>query len=111
MADGGFRVKAAGLVVAAIELGLAVGPTFAQTANSRIDEALQNIAALVRTGRVGYATFWDGNKYIQCRRMPERTLRCEAAGTSMQPSLRSVLTGERRAPLLTPRRGAPPPLR
>jgi len=101
MADGGFRVKAAGLVVAAIELGLAVGPTFAQTANSRIDEALQNIAALVRTGRVGYATFWDGNKYIQCRRMPERTLRCEAAGTSMQPSLRSVLTGERLARLMT----------
>jgi len=27
--------------------------------------------------------------------MPDRTLRCEAAGTAMQPSLKSVLTGER----------------
>ena len=67
----------------------------AQTASSRIDEALQNITTLVRSGRIGYAAFWDGNKYIQCRRMPERALRCEAAGTTMQPSLRSVLTGDR----------------
>jgi hypothetical protein len=50
------------LVIAAIELWRAMGSCLAQTANSRIDEALQNITALVRTGRVGYATFWDGNK-------------------------------------------------
>jgi hypothetical protein len=67
----------------------------AQTAGSRIDEALQNITTLVRSGRVGYATFWDGNKYVQCRRLLERELRCEAAGTSMQPSLRNVLAGDR----------------
>ena len=67
----------------------------AQTPNARIDEALQNITTLVRAGRVGYATFWDGNKYIQCRRLPARELRCEAAGASMQPSLRNELTGDR----------------
>jgi hypothetical protein len=61
----------------------------------RIDEALKNITTLVRPGRIGYATVWDGNKYVQCRRTPKRELRCEAAGTSMQPSLRSVLTGDR----------------
>lgn len=67
----------------------------AQTISTRIDAALQNIATVVRPGRVGYATFWDGNKYIQCRLLPNRNLRCEAAGTSLQPSLKSVLTGER----------------
>ncbi|MEW6450273.1 MAG: hypothetical protein AB1490_06475 [Pseudomonadota bacterium] len=72
-----------------------VSPCLAQTTAARIDEALQNITTLVRPGRVGYATLWDGNKYIQCRRMPSRELRCEAAGTSMQPSLKSVLVPER----------------
>jgi hypothetical protein len=71
----------------------------AETAASRVDAALQNITTLVRAGKVGYATAWDGNKYIQCRRIPDRSLRCEAAGTSMQPSLKSVLTGERLARL------------
>jgi hypothetical protein len=47
-------------------------PAPAQTTAARIDEALQNITTLVRSGRVGYATFWDGNKYIQCRRWPTR---------------------------------------
>ncbi|MEA2943060.1 MAG: hypothetical protein QOD09_3589 [Bradyrhizobium sp.] len=79
----------------AVTLWGATGPGLGQTASSRIDEALQNITALVRAGRVGYATFWDGNKYIQCRRLPERALRCEAAGTTMQPSLRNALTGDR----------------
>ncbi|WP_438876490.1 hypothetical protein, partial [Bacillus cereus group sp. Bc253] len=70
-------------------------PCIAQAPALRIDEALQNITTLARPGRVGYATFWDGNKYIQCRRISDRSLRCEAAGTSMQPSLKSVLTGDR----------------
>jgi hypothetical protein len=89
------------VAIATFELWEATNPGRAQTASSRIDEALQNITALVRSGRVGYATFWDGNKYIQCRRMPERGLRCEAAGTSMQPSLRNALTGDRLARLAT----------
>lgn len=71
----------------------------AQTATARIDEALQNITTLQRPGRVGYATIWSGNSYVQCRRMPERSLRCEAAGTTMQPSLRHVFSPERQARL------------
>ncbi len=90
----GSRLGRATLVVAAIGCW-ASDPVMAQTAGSRIEEALQNITTLVRSGRIGYATFWDGNKYVQCRRLPERELRCEAAGTSMQLSLRNVLTGER----------------
>jgi hypothetical protein len=82
---------AAGLLV----LSSLAGPSAAQTSASLIEEALQNITAIVRPGRVGYATIWDGNKYVQCRRMPTRDFRCEAAGTSMQPSLTTVLTGER----------------
>lgn len=80
---------------AALALWVAISPGIAQSPNVRIDEALQNITSLLRAGRVGYATFWDGNKYIQCRRMPDRSLRCEAAGTSMQPSLKNVLTADR----------------
>lgn len=79
----------------AVVLSGATDPGVAQTAASRIDEALQNITTLVRSGRVGYATFWAGNKYVQCRRVPSRELRCEAAGASMQPSLRRVLVAER----------------
>lgn len=91
----GFRRGRAAFAGAMIAFAGATSPGAAQTANSRIDEALQNITTLVRPGRVGYATFWDGNKFIQCRRLPDRSLRCEAAGTSMQPSLKSVLTGDR----------------
>jgi hypothetical protein len=62
---------------------VSVGTALAQTATTRMDEALQNISTLTRTGRVGYATFWDGNKYIQCRRLTNRELRCEAAGATI----------------------------
>lgn len=82
------------LVTAAMTMA-AAGIASAQNTASRIDEALQNISTLVRAGRIGYATFWDGNKYIQCRRLPSRELRCEAAGTVMQPSLARVVTPER----------------
>jgi hypothetical protein len=88
------KLRTAILAIAFLMLGDAA-PIKAQTAITRIDEALQNITTLVRVDRVGYATFWDGNKYIQCRRMKERELRCEAAGASMQPTLNRVLTGER----------------
>jgi hypothetical protein len=79
----------AGMFAGLIDMGSA------QTPASQIDEALQNITNLSRPNRVGYATFWDGNKWIQCRRLPGRELRCEAAGTTMQPSLARVLTPER----------------
>jgi hypothetical protein len=61
----------------------------------RIQTAIENITSLVRPHHVGYATFWDGNKYVQCRRIGDGDLRCEAAGTRMQPSLEHVLTPER----------------
>jgi hypothetical protein len=70
-------------------------PSTAQAAGAQVEEALRNITALVRPGKVGYATIWDGNKYVQCRHITSGAMRCEAAGTSMQPSLRNVLTGER----------------
>ncbi len=65
------------------------------TTETLIDEALRNITNLVRPTRVGYATFWDGNKFVQCRRMAGSELRCEAAGIAMQPSLSKVLTVDR----------------
>lgn len=89
------RLSHAALIAAMIGLCTGTNASDAQTAGSRIEDALRNITALLRPGRVGYATFWDGNKYVQCRRMHDRMLRCEAAGTSMQPSLKNVLTGDR----------------
>ncbi|MFL9824924.1 hypothetical protein [Rhodoplanes sp. SY1] len=55
----------------------------------------------MRPGRVGYATIWDGNAFVQCRRLPGREMRCEAAGATLQPSLSRVLTPERLARLAT----------
>lgn len=81
------------LVVALLNLaGLA--PAAAQSPTERIDAALQNITTLVRADRVGYATIWDGNKYVQCRRLANRDMRCEAAGVTLQPSLARVLNAE-----------------
>ncbi len=71
----------------------------APTSQSRIEAVLENIAALDRPGEEGLATFWDGNKYVQCRRTRDHVLRCEAAGALMQPSLDHILTPERVARL------------
>lgn len=65
----------------------------------RVEAALTNVMTLHRPGQDGLATIWDGNKYVQCRWMPERALRCEAAGALMQPSLGRVLSPERIARL------------
>ena len=88
-------------LAAAISVCAVIHPAGAQTPNARIDEALQNITALVRPGRVGYATVWDGNKYVQCRRLSDRALRCEAAGATLQPSLKRILVPERQNRLTT----------
>jgi hypothetical protein len=64
-----------------------------QTSKSRVEAALENIATLDRPGRQGYATFSDGNKYVQCSYTQDRSLRYEAAGTLMQ--LAHVLVSER----------------
>ena len=66
---------------------------------ARVEEALHNIFAVDRPGRVGYATAWDGNRFIQCHYQGDLTLRCEAAGVRMQPSLAHILTTARLARL------------
>lgn len=83
------------VTTAAIGICAITSLAFGQTSASRIDEALRNITVLIRDKQIGYATFWDGNKFVQCRRLATREMRCEAAGASMQPSLRNVLTGGR----------------
>ena len=50
---------------------------------------------LTRPDHDALATIWDGNKYVQCRLTADRTLRCEAAGALMQPSLNRVLGPDR----------------
>jgi hypothetical protein len=57
--------------------------------------ALRNIQVLDRPGSNGYATFWDGNKYVQCGQAKGGGFRCEAAGAAMQPSLAPILTPEK----------------
>jgi hypothetical protein len=79
-------------------LGAAVSRA-AEDSQSRVEAALSNITTLQRPGQDGLATIWDGNKYIQCRRMPDQALRCEAAGALMQPSLARILVPERVARL------------
>jgi hypothetical protein len=66
---------------------------------ARVAAALQNIVTLQRSGQDGYATVWDGNKYVQCGRAAHGWLRCEAAGALMQPSLAHVLIADRVARL------------
>ncbi len=66
-----------------------------QAGGPRIEAALQNVMTLERPGQDGFATIWDGNKYVQCARLRDRNLKCEAAGSLMQPSLDQVLTPER----------------
>jgi hypothetical protein len=60
-----------------------------------VEMALENIKALDRPGEMGLATIFDGNKYVQCRRIADQGLRCESAGALMQPSLAHILTPER----------------
>jgi hypothetical protein len=85
-------------VVLAALLGLsAVDPSNAN--QSRVEAALTNIMTLQRPGQDGLAAIWDGNKYVQCRRMSDQVLRCESAGALMQPSLARVLVPERAARL------------
>jgi hypothetical protein len=62
-------------------------------------DALSNVLSLERPDQDGYATLFDGNKYVQCGRAPDKGLRCEAAGSLLQSSLARVLTPERVAQL------------
>jgi hypothetical protein len=51
------------------EAGLATQP---QKSQSRVAAVLENITNLNRPGQDGYATVWDGNKYVQCKRLSDR---------------------------------------
>ncbi len=74
---------------------MATYPALAQIADKeKVAAAISAIRVLDRPGRDNLATVWDGNKYVQCRRMSDQTLRCEAAGALMQVSLGRVLTPE-----------------
>ncbi|ABD07866.1 conserved hypothetical protein [Rhodopseudomonas palustris HaA2] len=94
----GFRGFCAALI-AVPTIVVSLDGAAAQTPVDRIDAALQNITSISRTGRVGYATAWDGNKYVQCRRLQTREMRCEAAGIVLQPSLARILNAERQTRL------------
>lgn len=88
-------MKLSAVVAFAIVLGAAasaLADPVTDASKSRVMAALQNVMTLDRPGQDGYATIWDGNKYVQCGRMFDRSFRCEAAGTLMQPSLDHVLT-------------------
>ncbi len=89
--------RSIGLVAAMIAASIApaVSPAVAQTGKEKVEAAIKTIKVLERPGRDNLATVWDGNKYVQCRRMSDRALRCEAAGALMQVSLTRVLTPER----------------
>lgn len=86
-------VSATTLVALVFSNGLSFAAS-PQTGQSRVVAALENVTALVRPGQDGYATIWDGNKYVQCKRLPDRSLQCESAGALMQSSLEHVLTPE-----------------
>lgn len=82
-------------VAITVMMVLAACPAAAQTSKEKVAAAITTIRVLERPGRDNLATVWDGNKYVQCRRMSDRALRCEAAGALMQVSLAHVLTPER----------------
>jgi len=57
---------------------------------------LDNIRNVTRPRQDGYATIWQGQAFVQCHALSDQSLRCEAAGTTMQPSLAQVLTPDRK---------------
>lgn len=64
-------------------------------ARARLESTLRTMLVSAAPGQLALATVWDSNAYVQCRRAPRQPVRCEAAGTLMQPSLARVLTPER----------------
>lgn len=86
-------------VAALLALPVSVMAGTPEESRSHVEAVLTNIVTLHRPGQDGFATVWDGNKYVQCRRMPDLSLRCEFAGALMQPSLGRVLVPERIARL------------
>ena len=90
-----FAGMAAFAAAASFALAAAAAPAETartESAGARVAAAIETIRVLERPGRDNLATVWDGDKYVQCRRMSDRALRCEAAGARMQVSLARVLT-------------------
>ncbi len=93
MTTRGAKIIGSALAVSALlGAGVCAADDTAATDAPRIAAALVNMTTLERPGQDGIATVFDGNKYVQCRRVPDRTIRCEAGGALMQLSLRRVLT-------------------
>jgi len=87
----GYAILVLAVLVSA-RLAVAAAPP---DVRSGVETALANMTALERPNQDGFATIWDGDKYVQCGRAANRAVRCEAAGALMQPSLGNVLTPER----------------
>jgi hypothetical protein len=84
------------LLVGVFVLGAAAANAEGEWPNDKralVEAAVANMMSLDRPGQVGLATVFDGNKFVQCRRIDDRSIRCEAAGALMQPSLSYTLTG------------------
>jgi hypothetical protein len=77
---GGRRAACAALLLLLVTRGGVAAAADPGTNQSRIEAALSNIVSLERPGQDGLALVWDGNKYVQCRRMADHSLRCEAGG-------------------------------
>jgi hypothetical protein len=84
-----------GALAALVVAGAGHADPAADQGQARAQAALDNVASLQRPGEDGYATVWDGDKYVQCKFTPRGGFRCEAGGALMQPSLAQVLSPER----------------
>jgi hypothetical protein len=83
-------------VLVVVIAGLVTGLALAEESGlvQRVEAALDNIEAVSRPGKTGYATVWDGNLFVQCS-IAKTTTVCEAAGTRMQPSLSHAIDVQR----------------
>lgn len=73
-------------------VGPAAAADWPQATRARVEAAVANMLTLDRPDAIGLALVFDGNKYVQCRRQDDRTVRCEAGGSLLQPSLARTLT-------------------
>ncbi|HTH99027.1 MAG TPA: hypothetical protein VL574_16540 [Stellaceae bacterium] len=80
----------------AVLAGCAVQNDPSHLLQRKVAGAVGNTLMTPQPGQDGLVTVADGNEFVQCRQsslLPN--WRCEAAGTTMQPSLASVLTPAR----------------
>jgi hypothetical protein len=89
------KVTMAKVAMAVALLSLATGAASPRNPMSKLENGLRAVVRTHGRARERVVTAWNGNKYVQCRRQDGGVLRCEAAGTRLQPSLAHVLTSER----------------